>query len=165
MGAKEDAVAAAKQLEVDGREFYYEAASKTMSADVKKMFTSLAEDETRHLEWLDRLAPGVESSREVNEALYGRLKGVFADASSAAAVEDTESDLKAIEVAIGMEDKSVAAYSEWERGAASEDLRELGRVLVGQERFHRQVLENAKEYLQRPGDWFMSQERWNFEGG
>ncbi len=47
----------------------------------------------------------------------------------------------------------------------SEEIRSLGEVLVGQERFHRQLLENAKEYLQNPGDWFLQEERWNFEGG
>jgi len=165
MPSKEEAVAAAKQLEVDGRRFYLEAAGKASTEPLKKMFASLADDESNHLEWLDKLAPGVESARAANEALYGKLKDVFAATAGAKAAEGSGSDIEAIDVAIGMEDKSVEAYAEWVEKGDSEEVRSLGGVLVGQERFHRQLLENAKEYLQNPGDWFMQEERWNFEGG
>ncbi len=165
MATREEAVAAAKQLEVDGRRFYLEAAGGASTEPLKKMFASLADDESNHLEWLDKLAPGVKSARPANEALYGRLKDIFAATSGAKAAEGSGSDIEAIDVAIGMEEKSVAAYSEWAEKGETEDIRKLGDVLVGQERFHRQLLENAKEYLQNPGDWFMQEERWNFEGG
>jgi rubrerythrin len=179
MPSKEEAVAAAKQLEVDGRRFYLEAAGKASTEPLKKMFASLADDESNHLEWLDKLPPGrsrpappgpdkmpgVESARAANKALYGKLKDVFAATAGAKAAEGSGSDIEAIDVAIGMEDKSVEAYAEWVEKGDSEEIRGLGEVLVGQERFHRQLLENAKEYLQNPGDWFMQEEGWNFEGG
>lgn len=165
MATREDAVAAAKQLEVDGRRFYLEAAGKASTEALEKMFASLADDESNHLKWLDRLAPDVQSSREANEVLYGKLKAVFAKAPGAKAAEGSGSDIEPIDVAIGMEEKSIAAYSEWAEKGETEDIRRLGEVLVGQERFHRQLLENAKEYLRNPGDWFMQEERWNFEGG
>ncbi len=165
MATKEEAVAAAKQLEVEGRRFYLEAAGKASTEPLKKMFASLADDESNHLEWLDKLAPGVESAKAANEALYGKLKDVFAGASGAKDAESAGNDIEAIDIAIGMEDKSVEAYTGWVEKGDSEDIRSLGEVLVGQERFHRQLLENAKEYLQNPGDWFMQEERWNFEGG
>ncbi len=179
MATREEAVAAAKQLEVEGRRFYEEAAGDASTEALRKMFASLAGDESNHLEWLDKLAPGrlrpdppgpdnmpgVENARAANKALYGKLKDVFAKASGAEAAEGSGSDLEAIDVAIRMEDKSVAAYAEWVKEGDSEEIRGLGEALVGQERFHRQLLENAKEYLQNPGDWFMQEERWNFEGG
>jgi rubrerythrin len=165
MLSKEEAVAAAKQLEVDGRTFYLESAAKASTEPLKKMFASLADDESNHLEWLDKLAPGVESARAANEALYGELKDVFAEAPGTKAAEGSGSDIEAIDIAIRTEEKSVEAYAEWVEKGDSEEVRSLGEVLVGQERFHRQLLENAKEYLQNPGDWFMQEERWNFEGG
>ncbi len=165
MPSKEEAIAAARQLEVDGRRFYLEAAGKASTEPLKKMFASLADDESNHLEWLDKLAPGVESARAANQALYGKLKDVFAATSGAKGAESADNDIEAIDVAIGMEDKAVEAYAEWIEEGDSEEIRSLGEVLVGQERFHRQMLENAKEYLQNPGDWFMQEERWNFEGG
>jgi rubrerythrin len=159
-----EAVAAAKQLEVEGRSFYLEAANRSSNKAVGTMFTSLAADEENHLRWLDALASGTDSPAEANRALLAALKDVFGSFSADEVPAHTATDTAAIDFAIGIEDRSARVYGEW---AQNEDqsLRDLGRVLVGQERFHRQLLENAREYLERPGDWFMQEERWNFEGG
>ncbi len=166
-GDREAAVAVAIKLEEDGRVFYLDAAAKTKSEFVRKTLESLAEDELRHIAWIKARLPGVDSSRDANRALYAKLEGIFAGApaETRAAAAGAQSDSDAIDVAIGMEEKSAAVYAEWEEGGESEDLRKLGEILVGQERFHRQLLVNMKEYLASPGDWFMSEERWNFEGG
>ena len=161
------ALSAAVQLERDGREFYLKVATQASNQLAGRMFESLADDELRHIEWLEDLSPGVEDARAANESLYRRLMGIFADAPTemrdgAALAAD---DVEAIDVAIGVEDKSVAAYAEWGEKGPTAAIRKLGEVVAGRERFHRQLLENAKEYLQHPGDWFMQEERWNFEGG
>jgi rubrerythrin len=159
-----EAIASARQLEVDGRNFYLEAASRSSHTAVATMFASLAADEENHLRWLDALAPGTDSPVEANRALLATLKGVFGPFSAERIPVHTPTDIDAIDFAIGIEDKSAQAYGEWAQNG-EESVRNLGRVLVGQERFHRQLLENAKEYLERPGDWFMQEEQWNFEGG
>jgi rubrerythrin len=156
------AVAAAIKLEEDGLKFYLDAAAKAASDPMKKMFESLAADETNHIDWIHARNPGVDSSTDANRALYAKLKTVFADAP---AVEKADSDVAAIDVAIGMEEKSAALYAEWAAEGDSGEIRKLGAVLVGQERFHRQLLVNMKEYMESTGDWFLAEERWNFEGG
>ena len=158
----EGAAAAAIKLEEDGRKFYLDSAAKAGSEQVKKMFESLAADETDHIDWIHALNPGVDSSTDANRALYAKLRTVFADAPT---VEKTDSDVAAIDVAIGMEEKAAAVYVEWATEGDTEEIKKLGDVLVGQERFHRQLLENMKLYLESSGDWFLSEERWNFEGG
>ena len=167
MNEKGEAFKAAIQLERDGRAFYLETAAKASNEITRRMFESLAGDELRHIEWIEALVPGVENARTANEALYARLKGIFAGVP--AEVREgaglAQDDLQAIDVAIRMEDKSAAAYTEWVEKGETEDIRSLGKVLVGQERFHRQLLENAKEYLRAPGDWFMQEEQWSFDGG
>jgi len=150
------------QMEQDGQRYYGEAAARTVNPLGKKMFESLAADETNHIDWIHKLAPEVESSQEANRALYAKLEPIFAGAPGAGG---DESDSAAIDLAIGMEEKSVAAYAEWAAEGDSDEIRKLGAVLVGQERFHRQLLENMKQYLDSPGDWFLAEERWNFEGG
>ena len=165
MGSKEEAVAAAKQLEVDGREFYLKKAESASSAPIKEMFASLAEDEKKHLEWLDTMEPGIESAPSANKELYGKLETVFKGAEADIAAGGAASDIEAIDVAIGMEEKSIEAYQAWASGGETDAIKKLGGVLTGVEKFHRQLLENAKEYLEKPGDWFLQTERWNFEGG
>ena len=164
MGSKEEAVAAAKQLEVDGREFYLKKAETASSAPVKEMFASLADDEAKHLEWLDKMLPGIESASGANKELYGKLESVFKGAEAEITADGAKGDIEAIDVAIGMEEKAIDGYQVWATSGESDDLKKLGSVMVGVERFHRQLLENTKEYLSKPGDWFLQSERWNFEG-
>ena len=163
---KEEVVKTAIQLEMDGEKFYLDTASKTSSVLAKGMFESLAKDEQRHIEWIENFSPGGNTAESANRELYGRLSHIFAEVPedtrmSAALSED---DIKAIDTAIGMEEKSLEAYEKWANEADSEDVRDLCNALAGQERFHRQVLENTKEYLDRTADWFMQEEQWNFEG-
>ena len=174
----EGAIKAAIKLEEDGRAFYLEAAGKSTNVQAKKTFESLAADETKHIEWIkeqtagagprhELCAPtaGVLDAAAANRELYVRLKGIFADVSPEAATASADEDIKAIDTAIGMEDKSVEAYTDWAENGPSDAIRKLGSMLVGIEKFHRQVLENAKEYLTSPGDWFMQEEGWSFDGG
>ena len=161
----EGAIKAAIKLEEDGRAFYLAAAKKSKSAQATKMFESLAADETKHIEWIEEQTAGVLDAATANRELYARLKGIFADASPEATAASSDDDIKAIDTAIGMEERSVEAYTDWAENGPSEAIRKLGSMLVGIEKFHRQVLENAKEYLSSPGDWFMQEEGWSFDGG
>ncbi len=160
---KEEIVQAGIKLEEGGRAFYLKAASGTPNELARKMFESLAEDELRHVEWLKELSSRGRTALDANRELYGRLRGVFAEAPGD--VKGVEDDIEAIDVAVCMEEKSEAAYKEWGAGSDSEEVRSLCKTIAAQETFHRQLLENTKEYFRRPGDWFMQEEQWNFEGG
>lgn len=164
---REEVLGAAIQLERDGRKFYLEAADKASSDLARKMFESLAEDELHHIEWIEEVSPGANTSESANRELYGRLRLIFADAPEDVnlSVLISEDDLNAIGIAIGMEEKSLAAYEQWAEESDSEDVCSLCKALAGQERFHRQVLDNTRAYLDRTADWFMQEEQWNFEGG
>jgi rubrerythrin len=163
---KQDVARAAVQLEKDGRVFYMESAAKASSALARGMFESLAQDELNHIGWIEKLSPGAADAGSANRALYERLRPIFAAAPAGLrlAVEFSKSDLDAIEIAIGMEEKSIEAYQDWAETADSDDVRLLCRTLAGQERFHRQLLENTKTYLDQSADWFMKEKQWNFEG-
>jgi len=165
---KRDIVEAAIQLERDGHTFYLDIAAKASNDLARKMFESLADDELIHIRWIEReLSPGEETARATKKRTYDRLRGIFADApdsvrKSAAASQD---DIHAINAAIKMEEKSRAAYLKWAEETASDELRGLCNALADQETFHRQLLENTVQYLERTGDWFMVEEGWHFDGG
>ena len=164
---REEVVEAGIQLEKDGKEFYLSAAGKTKSGLARKMFECLAADEERHMAWIRNLSSGDATAGSANRATYDALRPIFADAPAETrmAAEMSEDDLSAIDVAIGMEEKSIAAYQEWAQEDAGEDVQKLCQALVGQEQFHKQMLENTKMYLDKTCDWFMQEEQWNFEGG
>lgn len=166
-GGKDDVLQTALQLERDGRKFYIDVAARTSSELVKKMFESFAEDEVRHIEWIQNLSSGGVTAGAANRELYGRLRHVFADVPENVrlSAELSEDDLKALDIAIDLEKKARIAYGKWADESDVEDVRDLCRTLEGMERFHEEVLNNTKTYLDRTADWFLQEEQWNFEGG
>ena len=165
--AKEEILATAKQLEVDGREFYLQTAGKTRNEVTKKMFESLADDELKHMEWIDGQSPGAITANKSNKALYDRLKTIFAEVPEEVkkAAEASSDDVEAIDIALEMEKKSRDAYAEWAKESEDEEIRELFSTLTGIEQFHYELLENTKDYFEKTSDWFMLEERWSFDGG
>lgn len=165
--AKQEILKSAIRLEEDGRAFYRDAAAGASSGLARRMFESLVTDETDHIRWIEKLYPGAQSVKEANQRLYARLKKIFAEAPEEVRREArlTENDIKAIELAIGMELKSIEAYETWGRESDDEQVKKLCGTLAGIERFHRDVLQNSKEYLDRTEDWFTQDEHWSFDGG
>lgn len=162
----EEVKTAAIQLERDGREFYLNAAANAASDLSKETFESLADDELRHIEWIERISAGTDTLETTNKRIYQRLRGIFADVSddvrkSAATVEG---DVEALNLAIGKEEESRSAYARWAEEAESGEVRELCELLAGAERFHRELLENVIEYLEHTSDFFLREERWIVEG-
>lgn len=165
--AKEEILKSAIRLEEDGRLFYREAAARASSELARRMFESLAADETDHIHWIEKLSPGVRSAKDANMRLYSRLKKIFAEAPEDVRREArlTESDIEAIDLGIGMELKSIETYEKWARESDDEEVQGLCGTLAGIERFHRDLLQNSKEYLDRTEDWFTRDEHWSFDGG
>ncbi len=158
MATKEqEIVRAAIQLEHDGRKLYLDVAAKTSSAMARRMFESLADDELRHIERIQQLSPGDKTAEEVNKELYRRLSHIFADMPEEVrrTAEVAESDAEALRLAIDMEVKSREAYLKWAEESDTERMRTLCERLAEEERFHRELLENTREYLARSIDWFL----------
>jgi len=163
---RDDVARAAVQLERDGRAFYLEAAEKAQNDLTQKMFASLADDELDHIAWIEEMLPGVDTASAANRRLYQRLRHIFADVPEAKLrkIAASKDDVEAINVAIGIEKESVAAYEKWQDEVEAEDVKKVCNVLAGIERFHVQVLSNTLEYFEHTPDWFMQEEQWNFEG-
>ena len=163
----QEVIRTAIQLERDGQGFYLKAAADTSNELGRQMLRPFADDEQRHIEWLETAVEGKTPETEPPQEIYDRLRGIFADAPDELrqAASGSNDDIDAIRIAIGMEDKSAAAYENWAKEAEDEDIRELCGELAEFERLHRQILDNTIEYLESTGDWFMQEEGWIFDGG
>ena len=166
---KADILSAALKLEEDGKGFYLSIAEKAPNEYAKKTFESFAADEENHIKWIRGLSEGpaeFESSSEALEKIYSTLQGIFSGIpedmkGKLAAAPD---DASQIDIAIGKEEESIKAYIEWAGSAEDEEVKDLFAVLVEIEKTHRDLLNNAKTYLNNTGDWFMTQEQWSFDG-
>jgi len=164
---KDEVVRAAVQLERYGRSFYLDAAQKASNPMTRRMFESLADDETLHIEWIEKMEPGAKNAGEANRDTYQRLRHIFGDVpeNDVKKAATAKKDLEAIDLAIDREEKARSAYAEWAKDSDNADVKHLCTILADVERFHRELLENTREYFQKPGDWFMQEERWMFDGG
>lgn len=164
---REEVINTAIKLENDGIKFYRGIASETHNELTRKMFESLADDEMKHIEWINNLAPNVKTSGEFNEKLYTRLKKIFAEPADKIkeAARGTDDDIKAINIAIDMEKQTQNEYLRFSDETEDPELEKLFTILADIERFHADILQNSKEYLDSPHDWFMQEEGWMFDGG
>ncbi len=162
---RDEVLKTAMKMESDGRQFYLDVAQNAASRQAAEMFRSLADDESRHIEWIRSVAGSVDIAVEYNRALYERLRKVFAEVPSDVKLEAifSSSEREAINVARRMEEESLKAYTEWQDKVEDDDVKDLLRALATQERLHLQLLDNAEEYLDRTADWFMQEEQWNFD--
>ena len=168
---REDVLNSALKLENDGRDFYLEIAAGAPNEYAKKTFDSFAEDESNHIVWLKEMfeedmsfthADPQETSR-----IYGKLQSIFScipeeKKNELASVAD---DISQIDIALGKEEESIQAYMAWAKETEDEEVKKLFETLVDFEKNHRALLNNVKEYLDKSGDWFMSEEQWVFDGG
>jgi rubrerythrin len=164
---KGEILSSAKQLEVDGRAFYLKIAAKTKNQLTRKMFISLADDELKHIEWIEKQSVGGITAKKSNQELSQRLKAVFADLPKSVIkdIEASDDDIKAVDIALEMERKSRDAYAEWAKKSSDKDIQSLFKALTGIEQFHYDLLQNTKEYFLKTSDWFMMEEGWMFDGG
>jgi len=164
---REEAVNMAIQLEEDGLNFYNETAKKSKNEATKRMFESLAADEVKHIAWIRELAPDVETSGEFNRNTYKRLESIFKSAPSDVQEEAkaTEDDIKAIDIAIEMEVKARTEYQRFADESDDPEVKKLFQTLADIELFHAELLDNSKQYLNNPADWFQEEEGWMFDGG
>lgn len=164
-----DILNAARNLEVDGHDFYLKTAAAASNELARKTFESFAKDEENHIKWIDDALKG-EGKAAVNEnaaeEVYSTLKGIFKDApEDLKGNAGTSSDeLAAIEIAVGKEEGSIKAYQEWADASEDADIKALFTTLVAVEKTHRDLLNNTRTYLESTGDWFMVDEQWSFDG-
>ena len=164
---KDEFLASARQLEIDGRTFYLKIAGKTKNELTRRMFQSLADDEIKHIEWIDKQSAGGYTSKKSNIELSQKLKTIFADVPEGVikAIEATDDDIKAVDIALDMERKSRDTYAEWAKKSNDKEIQNLFKALTGIEQYHYDLLQNTKDYFEKTSDWFMMEEGWMFDGG
>ena len=170
MSAEEElqtVVDAARKTEMDGRKFYAGTAAKTANPLAKRMFESLVAAEEEHLKFIEQLAAGEFKASPYKGEFARRLATVFSELgdevkSRTASVED---DVKALDFAIDMEDKSMAFYRKWAETGSDEVVRKFCARMRDEEEDHWRILQSTRDYLDDTGNWFMVQEGWSFDGG
>ena len=152
MKSAEDILKTALLIEHRGKAFYTTAARETRSETVRKFFAMMAEEETRHIEFLSRQFAEFEKC------------GKFAKNAVANPAEDSETamilserikneisaagfEAAAISAAIDFENRSINIYQGRANSATDPNEKEMYQMLADWERTHFHMLHKIDEDL------------------
>jgi rubrerythrin len=159
------------KMEFEGKEFYQEASRKTSDKLGKDLFSQLAEDEDLHAARAREIHKSLKlgdrpSEREFSFDQGKKLKSIFAKAKKELAPKRrvASSKLKAIQLALDMEEKSRKFYEEQSSSAKTDFERRFFTALKQEEQGHYLSLVDYREYLIDPISYFTKSERISLDG-
>ncbi len=155
----------AVKMETDAITFYTEAAGKTKNPVGKKMFLTVAEDEKRHLEMVNRIIKGLDISYKEASPMKN-VKTVFESLKNELMkkVVATSDELESFKIAMNMETEGIEFYKKAAGSVKTEKERELFHKLIKEEEQHYSIFSNTHFHLSNTGSWFMWEERSIVEG-
>ncbi len=159
----------AVQMEQEGKAFFLKAADGATSILARNVFTELARQEDFHIrkiiEIYDELKKDGAMGQRVTTVVDADGLGKVFEASLAEKVKGTESDMKALNVGLEIEEKSIKHYETL--AAISENQREkrFYLTLSREERGHYLWIMDAIEYLSDPVGWYYVKQGSMVDGG
>lgn len=152
----------AKQMEVDGENYYRKLAEQSDSPGLQKIFLMLADEEVKHFKVIDLMSRGSDQPELAETKILDRVKNVFIK------MRDTEPHLRIDSTAAtqnylkarDIEEESKNFYEE-QAGKAENDTRTaIFLRLAMEEDRHLRIMENIVEFVSRPepGNWLENAE-------
>jgi rubrerythrin len=159
--------------ELWGLRFYEQAVAHIQSEDGKRVFQSLVEEETKHLDILRGQYAAVSGSKKwisVQEALAMAASmdplSIFPEASSAEQLIPPEAtDEQALEMALQFEKRGFDLYDQAAKAAADPAAKTMWQLLAKAEDAHWAFLHETYEYLKTNGTWYFDAQEFPFFEG
>ena len=171
-GKRSDALGVAMHMEQEGIKFYTKAGERSANERGQRMFFSLVKDEQRHLEIFQEMAEreGVRPSRagELDESSpVSRIGPLFKGAAAKLkqAMKSSDGDIKAIDLALGMEQKAYSYYTDAATAMADGREKKILLKIAEEENEHFRILNDTRLYLTYPQMWHIIQEKPVIDGG
>jgi len=153
-----DAIEVSLFIEREGLRFYEKAAKRVKHPRVREIFRSLAREEKEHIQSLkakaEFLRPALlkkaRARHDVEEFIARELKGqVFPDAAQALGdLDGIDSDLKALDLGIGSEERSIAVLGRLMENERKIDVRAIFSHLLAEEKRHLAALLAVRQACQ-----------------
>lgn len=150
----------ALQMEVDGRQFYQEAAKKTKNEGVRQILEYLAESEVYHIKKFTKIYESLQKDPTWTEELaefkpphvepYACVLAMNKAEQGGAAKEE----LEPLRTGLKMEQCSIDYYTKLAKETNIPLARRFFMSLAHEERGHYLMLLDMHNYLTDPADWF-----------
>jgi rubrerythrin len=157
------------QMEIDGKKFYQQLSKTGGNEAGRQLFAALAEEEDRHLQNFQLIYQNIESKAgwpeiKVGVSQAGTSAGIFSR-TPVGNLGTTSNELKSIEKAMQMENKTLDYYLKQAATATYPLENQYFEEVAGQERIHHALLLDYFEVLKDPAQWFTMKEHQSLDGG
>jgi rubrerythrin len=158
------------QMEQDGKKFYEEAARKAKSSGTAEIFNYLAKGEVYHILRIEEIYEALEKNPTWTENMCefkppAEDPKIFSEALAKGSMGAGDADdLKALEIGIRMETKSIEFYQRLARQSQDDKERRFLLSLVNEERGHYNHLIDYRNFLMDPADWYYVHEMQHVDG-
>ena len=160
------------QMEVDGKEFYKTASKASTNKLGKKLLKRLSDEEDIHRKVFENIYNTIRADKNWPDETYKpdagqRLRTVFAEAidDMGRDVKTIPTELKAIETAMEMENKTFDFYTRRSKESNFATEKQFYDAVALQEKEHHRVLLDYFEFLKNPAAWFVEKEHPSIDGG
>ena len=135
----------------------------------RKLFSALAKEEDNHLKKFEQIFQAIEARQswpevKIGSSQAGPSAGIFIQ-KPVGSLGDTSSELKSIQKAMEMENKTLDFYLGQAVKAAFPAQKQYYEAVAAQERVHHAVLLDYFEFLKDPAQWFTMKEHHSLDGG
>jgi rubrerythrin len=160
----------ALQMELEGRQFYLEAARKVQNPGVRQILEYLAESEKYHIEKFNEIYRDLEKDPAWTESMAAfnppHHEPYVCVLAMAQADQETggKDDLQALLTGIKMEECSIDYYTKLARESKNPLARRFFMSVAHEERGHYLTLMDMHNYLTLPEDWFYVKQMSNVDG-
>ncbi|MCP4566003.1 MAG: ferritin family protein [FCB group bacterium] len=152
----------AMNMEMDGKKYYEEQASKMSEPVLKRIFTELADDEDRHYQIFKAMMAGKFDGYEkaFETDVLKQAKNIFKEMSDAKKnISDFSEGVRAVWVkARDIEDDAEGYYRGQAEKAESEKEKKMWNKIADEEHKHWVALDNVVNFIDRPNQWLADAE-------
>jgi rubrerythrin len=154
----------ALKFEIEGKEFYSQAAREAASDLGRHLLSTLASEEDYHRQVFTSIYEAVRTRNKWPDIPFHPDGGHSLRTIMGSVTERSETpqalktELDAVSAARSMETRTYDFYREQHRLADDSAEREFYDQLAGQEQQHNLILADYYEYLQNPAGWFVKKE-------
>jgi rubrerythrin len=156
-GGLDEAIQLARKMEMDGIKFYTKAAAQAANPQGRMLFESLAADEKRHLQIVEKISKGFGVDVSAMPMPADSIKTVFTNAREKIGEEEmvAAGEKEAIRYAQGMEKDSYDLYVRCADQAEGAQEQTIFARLAEEENQHYVILDNTLEYLEQNAKWML----------
>ena len=166
-----EAVKLSLQMEIEGKQYYEEAAEKSTNSSGKWLFEWLAGEEDKHRNRFEQIYDAIRNRKAWPKIKFEpgsntRAKDAFLEAVRAIGmqIKNTENELDIIDRAMQLEDKTYKYYRERNASTMHKAEKSFYESIAAEERGHYLALVGYREYIIDPSGFFTKEERHGLDG-